>query len=647
MAEPEPEPEPEPLLELDYDHTVEGILVTVGVSSALYVIILIGVTVAWVRASHKPRDASKSDTPEETALEAWRRHFFGGSCASVLAWPVRLALLSDNTVETLVGRQPVAFLRFQRHLRVVLFVYTVLINGLILPVNLTGGNWEANPRNGTSEEDSGIGFWQQDRLMYITSASNVQTNDVPRLLAYLGVMVFVAGFSLANLGPRALVGRLLSRRQAQQAQFEPLLEHYSVMIRRFPRELDGEALQTTLEPLFPTEVVDVYVHSGSAFITFRTNRTARRFIASYTRLSKKWRWCRCRCTSSKDDVDKDRHATEATGVEWSADGGRKRRESALVLSELDVVDFPPDMVEMLAMRKWKLRWAPPAKDLVWAKLDVHWCGRAVRWWIMTACLMTFIILTVLTVTVTTKLLEFADLFFDKVLLFDTSSALYTQYLPVLLALTINAGIVPALIETQAETEGHYLVSNISQACLRKQCAFLCLAVVILPSLALESSRDLAFAIYEHLNPEEVIDLIGREVLNVSGPYFIRYILQAAIVGTSVNMLLIQPSFFKLLDWCCRGGRGEIVWQFPYEYHYAICCCIFCVSVASGMVFPPLMPVGLLYFVLKTLSDKFVLVRPPRHHACHHDCAVLGRSSRERSTHQPHHSHCDCDCGQCC
>eukprot|EP01052_Picozoa_sp_SAG31_P004066 SAG31_NODE_164_length_21790_cov_26.291411_12_plen_90_part_00 len=73
------------------------------------------------------------------------------------------------------------------------------------------------------------------------------------------------------------------------------------------------------------------------------------------------------------------------------------------------------------------------------------------------------------------------------------------------------------------------------------------------------------------------------------------------------MLLIQPEFFRMLDYIFRGGQGKLVWQFPYEYHYAICCCIFCVSVTQGVAFPPLSIVGVLYFSLKIVSDKFVLL----------------------------------------
>eukprot|EP01052_Picozoa_sp_SAG31_P004067 SAG31_NODE_164_length_21790_cov_26.291411_13_plen_603_part_00 len=579
--EPEPEPEPEP--ELEYDHTVEGIMITIGISLAIYVLLLVFVTVTWViagwRASSRPRTGD-----ETSVLQNWRRSFFAGNCFSVVTWPIRLVMLSDSTVETLVGRQPMSFLRFEWHLLKITTLCAVLLNGLLLPVNITGGNWEAGANNQTNrtEENSGVGFWQSDRIMYITSASNIRTNDTPRMLAYLGVMIFVSTFSLAHLGPRALQNTVLRRRDRHTA-LSPRLEQYSVMIRRFPKELDRDALMVALEPLFPNgELVDASVHAGSAFLIFRSNRAACRFIASHSRQAKNWRRCACRWSRGEDTrIDRDK-PTNAVGIDWNVnrpeehhphgeermqrwDGAAPKGsgpgsvetgsnnqylEHGFGFEELDVVEFSSDVVNFLAMQQWRVRWAPPPQDVIWEKIDVHFCGRAIRWSVLSGLMVTFIVVVVVGTAVATKAEELAKVFSDTIRI-DSSSFLFlylSKYLPVLVALTVNAAIIPTLIEVQAESEGHYLVSNISKACLRKQCSFLFLAVILVPALAIQGIYSLSERLLEHLNPEEVIDLLGREALNASGPFFVRYVLQAALIGTSVHgqvSMRLAADFLKL------------------------------------------------------------------------------------------------------
>ena len=53
--------------------------------------------------------------------------------------------------------------------------------------------------------------------------------------------------------------------------------------------------------------------------------------------------------------------------------------------------------------------------------------------------------------------------------------------------------------------------------------------------------------------------------------------------------------------------GKLVWEYPFEYHYAICCCLFAVTLIQGTFYPALLPFGWLFLVVKHFVDKFVLL----------------------------------------
>ena len=71
------------------------------------------------------------------------------------------------------------------------------------------------------------------------------------------------------------------------------------------------------------------------------------------------------------------------------------------------------------------------------------------------------------------------------------------------------------------------------------------------------------------------------------------------------LLLWQKRFVACLKTVLCLPRWT--WKFPFEYHYAVCCCMFAVILIQGTFFPALLPFGLLFFCIKHFSDTFVLL----------------------------------------
>ena len=95
--------------------------------------------------------------------------------------------------------------------------------------------------------------------------------------------------------------------------------------------------------------------------------------------------------------------------------------------------------------------------------------------------------------------------------------------------------------------------------------------------------------------------MAREALTTPAPFFLRYLLQAGLLATAVAMLLWQKRLVYVLT--C----GRLVWEYPFEYHYAMCCCLFAVTLIQGTFYPALLPFGWLFLVAKHFVDKFVLL----------------------------------------
>jgi hypothetical protein len=259
----------------------------------------------------------------------------------------------------------------------------------------------------------------------------------------------------------------------------PRAQYSSLRARRVPRFVTSSAASRALRqdqppgspaaragavaegpaPSLSNALVACTVVDSTAFLVFQTNRAASDFLESHRAQFGKpgivaW-LCRCQCVGTV--------------------GGRARLVSSVVKATssgllAELAEFDLRVVRAIGLDRWKVQWAPPPDDVLWERLKLHTCNRCTRWVLLTTITMMVTLLLIFPLTVAGRVILFMTVIFDAVEV-DTSSlafTLFSKYLPTLLALIINAGIIPTLIETQAEFEGHYRRSDVSSGCLRKQ-----------------------------------------------------------------------------------------------------------------------------------------------------------------------------------
>ena len=370
----------------------------------------------------------------------------------------------------LVGERAVCYLRFQKVLLWVVSLYFAVGVTILVPLNLTGRVCDFVDCPADIEARV-LQFG--DRLLFMTSSENVARGDAPRLATYFAVTILFTAFSHKALGQKSLLRHTTLVPPGELPP--PRAQYYSLMARRVPRFVTSSAASRALQqdqapgspaarggvvaedpaPSLGNGLVACTAVDGTAFLVFQTNRAASDFLESHRAQFGKpgiLAWlCRCQC------------------IRPSTSSVVKTTSSGLLAEPRELIEFDHRVVRAIGLDRWKMQWAPPPDDVLWEQLTLDTCNRYTRWALLTTLTMMITLLLIFPLTVAGQVSRFTDIIFDAVEV-DTSSLIFTlfsKYLPTLLALIINAGIIPLLIETQAEFEGHFRRSDISSGCLRK------------------------------------------------------------------------------------------------------------------------------------------------------------------------------------
>jgi hypothetical protein len=612
---PEPEPEPEPLGFFDMDdNSFVGIAVTLGINVVVFGTALLFTSLTRSRGASCKCAREDDDGRTRMAMAraegigAWRTAFF--EAGGWMDWPGRLWSLPDEDVRQLVGERAVCYLRFQKVLLWVVSLYFAVGMSILVPINMTGRVCDfvdCPPEIESRTRDAG------DRLLFMSSSENVATADRARLATYFAVTVLFTVFSFKALGQAALLRQTTLVPPGELPP--PRAQYYSLMARRVPRYVTSSAAARTLQQgavvldgdgwpdseaaaaagrKNENAMIACTVTDGTAFMVFATNRAAAEFLESHRAQFGRHAICGrlwdfiCSCT------DRAVQTTSGTVVKTT---------SGLLAPPRQLFVFDSTAVRAIGLDRWKVQWAPPPDDVLWDQLRLDTCNRYTRWTLLSSITLIATLLLVFPLTVAGQVYRVAEVVFDAADI-NTSSLIFTlfsKYLPTMLALIVNAGIIPTMIELQSEFEGHFRRSDASSGCLRKQLFFLFAAVVIIPALSIGAIDNFIEVILKYITPGDILETVAREALTSSAPYFLRYLLQAGLLATAVAMLLWQKRLIFLFT--C----GKVTWEYPFEYHYAMCCCLFTVTLFQGTFYPALLPFGLLFLVLKHFVDKFVLL----------------------------------------
>eukprot|EP01043_Picozoa_sp_COSAG02_P029465 COSAG02_NODE_1835_length_10714_cov_7.585437_4_plen_895_part_00 len=226
-----------------------------------------------------------------------------------------------------------------------------------------------------------------------------------------------------------------------------------------------------------------------------------------------------------------------------------------------------------------------------------------------------------------------------------------KYIPTLISFMVIVGILPTLIDFVAYVvEPHYLMSDVYRSVLNKNLLLLLISSLILPSLALTRLQDdvrnnlmaianRATSLYDtitsgddsyeicHDNSSSLDDPgtfwaalwgfisypatllytgFGSAFGGEAAGYFYRYMTHTSLLGLGATLFLIPDKFYRTLSWLFRWEHERrMVWEFPLEYNYSICCSTFAITFVYAIPHPPILFLGLIYAILRAFGDKCV------------------------------------------
>jgi hypothetical protein len=673
-----------------------GVMLTLSINFTCVLIAYLGVSFSWIRSSWQMRKQQDSLATEdgrsrssssavsqsvqsredgvgrrlsvqsilvESALvekRVWRHNFMK---SHPFSWPYHIMLEPDETFIKMTGRRVIPYLRFLR-LLIGLYALMTVISIALGAVNLFGTCCESH-LCGAGVTD----LVPTNDFMCTSSSQNIAQNQWQLYVHFTGVVIFSCATVFVARGVkrgdrmsfsgllRCFVAILKCQRPMSPWRFDQATsgdarefariprQAFSAMIRFVPITLhqqnDGvhKDMQTRLAEYCESvgcgwEVLDVNVHTTAgnstctAFVTFAQATQAQEFVASH----------RAKYQTGWVTVRPFRAQPRPAGV-------RK-------------LPTPPMEFDM---QEWQVAPGPDPADIEWDYLNISYLESCVRETVSFSVLIPVSILLSFSIPIATQVADLSNAFFSKVNLREIQlkipqsqmegaltnvsvdsecgeyCALMSKYLPTLVQVILNVGLVPAIIDFLAPLEGHYLKNQLYRSVLRKNMFLLLFTILICPTVALSTASDLLQYVRSAFNDEQcsaqgadygpnydwmkdlnrpfawASDSIGQAFLENNGPFFILFMLQAWVLGTAAALCLMPYAGWTCCNAClprsllgCIPG-GRFLWEFPLEYNYAINCTIYAVILTYSVAFPSIIPIGLCFGVFRYGTDRYTLL----------------------------------------
>lgn len=486
------------------------------------------------------------------------------------------------------GPDAVHYLSFQQHLIFVMAIITFISIVIILPVNYQGD---------LSGDTNSLGH---------TTISNLNPKS-----PLLWIHVFVAIFYVPLV---VLVMRRASGRNAFKTASTRTIMATNIsqadcnrqIIRNYVKELFPdvhiEDIQLAYNIARLTEVVDEYEKTVEARIYCELHRSGRGpVMASPSCFT---------CTT----ID----ALEYYQERESQLSGEVARLRASALNDPLGIAFitvsTPIAAKNIIMhfkpgtyREWTLSYAPAPSDIFWEHLNVgagHWY---VKWALVNFCLFLFLFFLTTPIYIV-NLLDTWSLTKHTTDTIGKVTPLISEFLPTLL-LWILAALMPVAVSFSDKWLSHWTRSRQNYSIMTKSFGYLLFMILILPSLGLTSAQALLQWTL-HYNDEDSQFRWDCIFLPDKGAFFVNYVITAAFIGTSLELLRFADLIVYIWELCTAKSRAEtphirrsILTEFPFGIHYAWTVMLFTMSTVYSVVCPLIMPFAMVYICLKHFGDR--------------------------------------------
>ncbi|CAF0850159.1 unnamed protein product [Didymodactylos carnosus] len=286
-------------------------------------------------------------------------------------------------------------------------------------------------------------------------------------------------------------------------------------------------------------------------------------------------------------------------------------------------DRRPETSSSKAMKihEWIVSYAPSPRNIIWRNIPLSEVSHWFRIIIVNIILMFFMIF----LTTPSIVMSTIDKVANKYRSIDPLKSVtkqiqfpvfITSVMPVLL-LRIFASAMPSLVSVTSLLEKQWKKSALDKSMMVKLFIFLCMMILILPSLGLTSIESFLRWVFETEGPPGKVTEKFRWMcvfLPDNGAFFVNYIITSAFIGAAIELLRLADLVYYLYIIATAKSIAERkvirhALQFPFRFgvQYAWTSAVFCVIVAYAISCPLITPIGLIYMLIKRAVDKYNLV----------------------------------------
>lgn len=519
-------------------------------------------------------------TTTTTTNNAMDRGFF--------SWILVTLRLNKEQIRMHSGPDAVHYLSFQQHLMSVMGIIMCVSIAIILPVNFQGDH-SGGDLNSLAH----------------TTISNLSPNSP---LLWIHVIVAIFYVPLVVLVMRRASGRNAFKTANTRTIMATNISHSDcnkTIIRNYVKELFPDVLIEDIQLAYNiaklTEVVEEYEKTVEARIYCELHRNRGPLLASPS----------CFTCQAIDALEFYQDRESQLGGEVA-----RLRASALndplgiafitvsstIAAKNIIMHFKPG-----SYREWTLSYAPAPSDIFWEHLNVS----ASRWyvkWAVVNCILFLFLFFLTTPIYIVNLLDNWSLAKQTTDTIGKVTPLVSEFLPTLL-LWILAALMPVMVSFSDKWLSHWTRSKQNYSIMTKSFGYLLFMILILPSLGLTSAQALLdWTFHYNLNNSEFRwDCI---FLPDKGAFFVNYVITAAFIGTSLELLRFADLIIYIWELCTAKSRAEtphirksILTEFPFGIHYAWTIMLFTMSTVYSVVCPLIMPFAMVYILLKHFGDR--------------------------------------------
>lgn len=256
----------------------------------------------------------------------------------------------------------------------------------------------------------------------------------------------------------------------------------------------------------------------------------------------------------------------------------------------------------MGCKEWELQSAPAPRDILWENMgSLPKLTFALKWmWTILFVILFMVVLSPPTV------LALIDTLLDTLGVTDLVAALLFQYLPSLVIFLYQRVLVPEVIKFMANREQHLTNSGVMKSRLEKYLLFNVIFAFIVPLLGLQAVDLIITFVKEDVS---LWNERFAERLENTGQLFTIYIIHLAFLSNGFDLLQLMRIVRLRINL-----RGKITEQekmraykpdrFNFGYHYAMSLTALLIVLSFSIVYPLIIPFGLLYFCIKVSASQY-------------------------------------------